>query len=34
VYAFTELGEVFKQETAIPVVFNFGSTGQLAQQIE
>jgi molybdate transport system substrate-binding protein len=34
VYAFTELGEVFEQETGIPVVFNFGSTGQLAQQIE
>lgn len=34
VYAFTELGEAFEQETGIPVVFNFGSTGQLAQQIE
>ena len=34
VYAFTELGQAFEQETGIPVVFNFGSTGQLAQQIE
>jgi len=34
VYAFTELGRAFEQETGIPVVFNFGSTGQLAQQIE
>lgn len=34
VYAFTEIGEVFEQQTGIPVVFNFGSTGQLAQQIE
>lgn len=34
VYAFTDLGQAFEQETGIPVVFNFGSTGQLAQQIE
>lgn len=34
VYAFTELGDAFERETGIPVVFNFGSTGQLAQQIE
>jgi len=34
VYAFTDLGRAFEQETGIPVVFNFGSTGQLAQQIE
>lgn len=34
VYAFTDLGKAFEQETGIPVVFNFGSTGQLAQQIE
>lgn len=34
VYAFTDLGKAFEQQTGIPVVFNFGSTGQLAQQIE
>lgn len=34
VYAFSDLGQAFEQETGIPVVFNFGSTGQLAQQIE
>jgi molybdate transport system substrate-binding protein len=34
VYAFTELGQAFEQETGTRVVFNFGSTGQLAQQIE
>lgn len=34
VYAFDELGRTFEQETGVPVVFNFGSTGQLAQQIE
>jgi len=32
--AFTELGALFTQQTGTPVVFNFGSTGQLAQQIE
>ncbi|MCS6834937.1 MAG: molybdate ABC transporter substrate-binding protein [Anaerolineae bacterium] len=32
--AFEELGELFTQESGIEVVFNFGSTGQLAQQIE
>ena len=32
--AFQELGQKFTAETGIPVTFNFGSTGQLAQQIE
>jgi molybdate transport system substrate-binding protein len=32
--AFEELGRLFEQETGIKVTFNFGSTGQLAQQIE
>ncbi len=32
--AFTEIGVLFQEQTGIPVVFNFGSTGQLAQQIE
>lgn len=32
--AFQELGKRFEQETGAKVVFNFGSTGQLAQQIE
>lgn len=32
--AFQELGVLFTQQTGIEVVFNFGSTGQLAQQIE
>jgi len=32
--AFEELGELFTEQTDIRVVFNFGSTGQLAQQIE
>jgi molybdate transport system substrate-binding protein len=31
---FKELGALFTQQTGTPVVFNFGSTGQLAQQIE
>ncbi len=31
--AFEELGRLFTEETGITVVFNFGSTGQLAQQI-
>lgn len=31
--AFTEIGERFTQHTNIKVVFNFGSTGQLTQQI-
>lgn len=31
--AFTEIGALFTQETGIKVEFNFGSTGQLAQQI-
>lgn len=33
-FAFEELGTLFEQETGIPVTFNFGSTGQLAGQIE
>ena len=33
-YAFQEIGEAFEAETGYAVVFNFGSTGQLAQQIE
>src|SRR5262245_30630504 len=32
--AFTELGKLFEQQSGTKVVFNFGSTGQLAQQIE
>jgi molybdate transport system substrate-binding protein len=32
--AFEELGAQFTQEAGIKVTFNFGSTGQLAQQIE
>ena len=32
--AFEELGGLFENETGIKVTFNFGSTGQLAQQIE
>jgi molybdate transport system substrate-binding protein len=34
VYAFGEVGKQFEAETGHHVVFNFGSTGQLAQQIE
>jgi molybdate transport system substrate-binding protein len=33
-YAFGEIGKQFEAETGHKVVFNFGSTGQLAQQIE
>ena len=33
-FAFQELGKLFEQETGTRVVFNFGSTGLLAQQIE
>ena len=33
-YAFREIGAPFEAETGHKVVFNFGSTGQLAQQIE
>jgi molybdate transport system substrate-binding protein len=33
-YAFGEIGRQFEAETGHKVVFNFGSTGQLAQQIE
>lgn len=32
--AFQEIGALFEKATATRVVFNFGSTGQLAQQIE
>lgn len=33
-FAFTEIGELYEQETGNQVIFSFGSTGQLAQQIE
>jgi molybdate transport system substrate-binding protein len=33
-FAFQELGALFEQTTGTKVIFNFGSTGQLAQQIE
>lgn len=33
-YVFPEIAELFEQETGINVDFNFGSTGQLAQQVE
>jgi len=33
-FAFREIGELFQQETGIPVTFSFGSTGLLTQQIE
>ncbi|MBN1450749.1 MAG: molybdate ABC transporter substrate-binding protein [Anaerolineales bacterium] len=33
-FAFTEIGALFEQETGQEVTFVFGSTGQLAQQIE
>jgi molybdate transport system substrate-binding protein len=33
-YAFQELGKQWEQETGNKITFNFGSTGQLAQQIE
>jgi len=32
--AFQDIGKLFEQETGIKVTFTFGSTGQLAQQIE
>ena len=32
--AFEELGRLFENDTGIKVIFNFGSTGQLTQQIE
>jgi molybdate transport system substrate-binding protein len=34
ILAFEELGGLYEQETGQAVVFNFGSSGQLAQQIE
>lgn len=33
-FAFKEIGALFEQETGTKVIFNFGSTGLLAQQIE
>lgn len=33
-FAFTEIGELYEQETGNKVTFSFGSTGQLAQQID
>ncbi len=33
-FAFTEIGALYEQETGNKVTFSFGSTGQLAQQIE
>jgi molybdate transport system substrate-binding protein len=33
-FAFPEIGKLWEQETGNPVLFNLGSTGQLAQQIE
>lgn len=33
-YVFKEIGALWEQETGNQVTFNFGSTGQLAQQIE
>jgi len=33
-FAFTEIGELYEQETGNKVIFTFGSTGQLAQQID
>lgn len=32
--AFTEMGKIYKNETGTEVVFNFGSTGLLAEQIK
>lgn len=32
--AFSEIGALFEAKTGTPVAFNFGSTGQLTQQIE
>lgn len=33
-YVFKEIGALWEKETGNKVTFNFGSTGQLAQQIE
>ncbi|MCS6860418.1 MAG: molybdate ABC transporter substrate-binding protein [Abditibacteriales bacterium] len=33
-FAFQEIGKLFEEEHNVRIVFNFGSTGQLAQQIE
>jgi molybdate transport system substrate-binding protein len=33
-FAFQEIGKMFEKEAGVKVIFNFGSTGQLAQQIE
>jgi molybdate transport system substrate-binding protein len=32
--AFREIGDLFEEQSGVKVTFNFGSTGQLAQQIE
>jgi molybdate transport system substrate-binding protein len=33
-FTFQEIGKLFEQETGVKIIFNFGFTGQLAQQIE
>lgn len=33
-FAFSEIGALYEQQSGIKVTFSFGSTGQLAQQIE
>jgi molybdate transport system substrate-binding protein len=33
-YAFQEIGPLFQKQSGVTVAFNFGSTGQLTQQIE
>ncbi|MDE5413370.1 molybdate ABC transporter substrate-binding protein [Alkalihalobacterium chitinilyticum] len=33
-HAFTEVGQLFEEETGVALTFSFGSTGQLADQIE
>ncbi|MDR7414944.1 MAG: molybdate ABC transporter substrate-binding protein [Armatimonadota bacterium] len=33
-YAFEEVGQAFRARAGIPVTFSFGSSGQLAQQVE
>ncbi|GAB4477321.1 MAG: molybdate ABC transporter substrate-binding protein [Anaerolineae bacterium] len=32
--AFRELGDLFSAQTGVPVAFNFGSSGQITQQVE
>ena len=34
IYAFQEIGPLFEKQSGVTVAFNFGSTGQLTQQIE